>query len=200
MRSEEGYIPAPGGRVWVRIVGSSGNGIPLLILHGGPGATHDYLTSLESLAGDRSVVFYDQLGSGRADRPDDPALWCMQRSLEELETVRKALGLARVNLFGHSWGGWLAIEYVLSRGHGVAGAGPASTDASVGEFVREVGPLVENLPPEMRDTLRRHPPASASDAPAYQAAVLAFLRRHLCRLDPWPAALVRSDPSNNPVY
>src|SRR5881396_4425861 len=115
MKSEEGYIDVPGGKVWYRAVGDNAEATPLLCLHGGPGFTHYYLEPLEALAGRRQVVFYDQLGCGRSDRPDDPSLWTVDRFVEELAVVREALGLERLHLFGSSWGGMLALQYVLDR-------------------------------------------------------------------------------------
>src|ERR1700754_330251 len=115
----ERFIEVPGGQVWVNVVGSGG-GVPLILLHGGPGGGHDYLEPLAALADDRPVIFYDQLGCGKSDRPDDPALWTMDRFVDELSAVRQALGLGRVHLYGHSWGGWLAIEYLLHHAQGVA--------------------------------------------------------------------------------
>jgi pimeloyl-ACP methyl ester carboxylesterase len=83
MDVEEGFISVDGGRIWYRCVGR--DGIPLLVLHGGPGAGHDYLEPLEALAADRMVVFYDQLGCGKSDRPDDPSLWRMERFVAEVD-------------------------------------------------------------------------------------------------------------------
>jgi len=91
----------------------------LLTLHGGPGAGHDYLEPLEGLATDRAVVFYDQLGCGKSDQPDDRTLWVMERFVTEVATVRRTLGLEQIHLLGQSWGGWLAIEYMLTRPYGV---------------------------------------------------------------------------------
>src|SRR5262249_9694211 len=101
--SKEGFIQVPGGRVWYRIVGS-GNATPLLTIHGGPGMPSDYLRPLELLADERPVIFYDQLGCGKSDRPKDPSLWREDRFVEELATVRKALGLSEVHIYAHSWG------------------------------------------------------------------------------------------------
>src|SRR3989442_3359941 len=113
MRVDEGFVAVPGGRVWYRSVGEGG--VPLLCLHGGPGFPHDYLEELEGLASDRRVVFYDQLGCGRSDQPDDSSLWTVERFVRELQAVRKALELERLHLFGSSWGGMLAMPYVLDR-------------------------------------------------------------------------------------
>src|SRR5712675_381114 len=90
MVETEGHLEVDGGRVWYRSVGEGGT--PLLCLHGGPGFTHYYLEPLEALADRRQVIFYDQLGCGRSDRPADPALWTVGRFVEELAQVRAALG------------------------------------------------------------------------------------------------------------
>jgi proline-specific peptidase len=104
--AQEGFIEVTGGRVWYRSVGEGG--IPLLCLHGGPGFTHYYLEPLELLADQRQVIFYDQLGCGNSDRPEDVTLWTVERFVDELVTVRQTLGLNRLHLFGSSWGGMLA--------------------------------------------------------------------------------------------
>lgn len=114
VRRSEGYVSAPGGRVWYQLVGA-GDAIPLLTLHGGPGAGHDNLEPLAGLADERPVVFYDQLGCGHSDKPDDLSLWRIERYVAEIDAVRDALGLDRIHLYGQSWGGWLAIEYMMSR-------------------------------------------------------------------------------------
>ena len=107
--NREGYADVPGGRVWYKVVGSGG-GVPLLTLHGGPGAGHDYLESLEALSSDRPVIFFDQLGCGKSDQPEDVSLWRIERYVDEVKALREALSLDRIHLFGQSWGGWLAIE------------------------------------------------------------------------------------------
>jgi len=98
MKSEEGYIDVPGGKVWYRAVGDNAEATPLLCLHGGPGFTHYYLEALEALADRRRVIFYDQLGCGRSDRPGDLTLWNVDRFVEELAQVRSALKLDRLHL------------------------------------------------------------------------------------------------------
>ena len=111
----EGYLEVPGGRVWYRSVGTASGRAPVLCLHGGPGFTHYYLEPLEALADRRQVIFYDQLGCGNSDRPDDSSLWTVDRFVEELTQVRAALGLEKLHLFGSSWGGMLAMQYILDR-------------------------------------------------------------------------------------
>jgi len=193
-------VEVDGHHVWYRRVGEGG--VPLLVLHGGPGAGHDYLEPLEGLAADREVVFYDQLGCGRSDKPDDTSLWKVGRFVDEVDTVRKALGLEEVHLLGQSWGGWLAIEYMLTRQEGVVGLVLASTSASIRQFVEEAEKLKAALPPEVYETMLRHEAAGELHHPDYEVAVVEFYNRHVCRLDPWPEAMLRTGENldGNPVY
>jgi proline iminopeptidase len=103
-------------QVWVKRIGNNPR-LRLLLLHGGPGMTHEYLEACDSYlpAAGVEYYYYDQLGSGFSDQPDQPSLWELDRFVDEVEQVRRSLGLDRDNfvLFGHSWGGILAIEYAL---------------------------------------------------------------------------------------
>jgi len=197
----EGTVPVPDGHVWFRVVGA-GTAAPLLTLHGGPGAGHDYLEPLEALASDRPVVFYDQLGCGRSEQPADRSLWHMEHFVAEIGAVRQALGLERIHLLGHSWGGWLAVEYMTRRPPGVVGLVLASTSASLPEFMREAARLKTELPPPIRDTLARYERKGQMHHPEYEAAVLEFYKRHVCRLDPWPDPFLRTHKNieGNAVY
>jgi proline-specific peptidase len=187
--SSEGRIEVEDGySIWYKVVGG-GDGTPLLTLHGGPGSGHDYLDSMEDLAVDRPVVFYDQLGCGRSDQPDDPERWVIDRFTREIDTVRAALGLDRIHLFGQSWGGWLAIEYMSGSSEGITSLILASTSASIAEFSNECALLRTALPPDVRDALARHEAIGDFEAPEYQAAAGEFYTRHLCRLATWPDSL-----------
>ncbi len=130
------------------------------------------------------------------------SLWRIDRSVAEVSAVRQFLGLERVHLLGQSWGGWLALEYMMAGPHGIASLILASTSASLPEFVREATRLKAELPAEIRDTLARYEREGDMQHPDYQAAVVEFYKRHLCRLDPWPEALQRSTTivEGNPVY
>ena len=199
--AREGFAPVPGGNVWYRIVGDADT-TPLLTLHGGPGAEHEYLEPLAGIADERPVVFFDQLGCGRSDRPDDQSLWRIERFVAEIDALRDALALDRVHLLGHSWGGWLAVEYMLSRPRGVVSLVLASTSASIPQFVAEAERLKDTLPPDVRDTLRRYEAAGDFQHPAYLEAVDVFYHHFLCRLDPWPQELAESvgGLADNQVY
>ena len=185
----EGFVEVPGGRVWYERLGG-GHATPVLLLHGGPGAAHDYLLPLaERLAEARPTCVYDQLGCGRSDRPDDITLWTIDRAVAELDAVRTALGLDHCFLLGHSWGGWLSIEY-LSRGAiGIEALVLASTSASIPEFLSETDILIDRLPEPHRTVLVELGAEGRYDDDAYLAALEVFLRRHLSRLDPWPTFL-----------
>jgi len=192
---KEGFISFRGFKVWYGIVGEpeeSGK-LPLLCLHGGPAAPHDYLEPLGAMAATgRRVVFYDQLGSGNSDHPHRPEMWTVELFVEEVGVVRRALGLEQVHLFGQSWGGMLAMEYALTKPSGLASLILADSLASVPQWVAETNRLRDELPPETQQTLLRHEAAGTTDDPAYQQAVLVFYRRHVCRLDPWPECLQRA--------
>ncbi|MBY0524412.1 MAG: proline iminopeptidase-family hydrolase [Gemmataceae bacterium] len=190
----EGRIPFRGFQVWYRCVGADHPGkLPVLCLHGGPGAPHDYLEPLEALADNgRRVFFYDQIGCGRSDQPSDPSLWKVPLFVEELGAVRKALGLERVHILGQSWGGMLAMEYALTQPAGLASLIIANSPASMVQWVEEANRLRGELPADIQATLLKHEREGTTDDQDYQEAVAVFYRRHLCRLDPWPECLMRS--------
>ncbi|HEY8704648.1 MAG TPA: proline iminopeptidase-family hydrolase [Gaiellaceae bacterium] len=185
---DEGCVSFRGYETWYRRVrhGGSDGGVPLLCLHGGPGSTHRGLTTLEALADERDVVLYDQLGSGNSSQPSDPALWTVGLFVEEVAAVREALGLDRLHLLGHSWGGMLALEVALTRPAGLASLVLSSTLSSARLWAEESRRLRAALPDEIRAPLDAHEEAGTTDDPAYVEASYAFYRRHLCRLDPWP--------------
>ncbi len=170
MRTVEGRIPFHGHETWYRDVGPE-NTIPLLCLHGGPGSTHHYFEPLEEL--ERRVVLYDQLGCGSSDRPDEAELWTLELFLDEVATVREALGLERVHLIGTSWGAMLAMEYVLGRPGGLVS-------------------LTLNAPPTATETWAAEASRLRAPLPAdEQEAEEEFWMRHICRLDPWPDCVAR---------
>ena len=194
-QAREGYVSFRGYKDWYRIVGGQEKPgkLPMLCLHGGPGATHDYLEPLEAMAETgRRIIFYDQLGNGNSDRPDAPSLWTVELFVEELGVMRRALGLDRVHIFGQSWGGMLAMEYALTQPSGLAGLILANSPASAPQWVSEINRLRAELPPDVQRTLLKHEADGSTDDPAYLEAMMVFYRRHLYRLDPWPECLNRT--------
>ena len=187
----EGYLDVPGGRVFWRDVGEGG--IPLLTLHGGPGFPHDYLESLEGLADRRRVIFFDQLGCGKSDRPDDDALWTVERFVDEVEAVRQGLELDRFHLFGSSWGGMLAMQYALDRQPPqVESLILCSSPASMTRWVEGCNELLAELPEWNQKTIARHEEHGFLTCPHYGAAILEFYKRHVCRLEEWPDGVERA--------
>ena len=195
MLATETRIPFRGYETWCRVVGEADaeGKLPVICLHGGPGGTHDYLEPLEALAETgRRAVFYDQLGCGKSDLPDDESLYTVDLFVDELGAVRDALGLDRIHLFGNSWGGMLAMEYALTQPAGLASLVLASSPASIPQWVEETGRLRERLPADIQETLSRHEDAGSTDDPEYEQACMAFYVRHVCRVDPWPGCVNRS--------
>ena len=168
---------------------------PLVVLHGGPGGTHDYLANLSALTDvdNRVVVLYDQLGNGRSTHlPDRGAeFWTVDLFVRELHALVDHIGITdRHHVLGQSWGGFLAQEYALTHPAGLRAMVLADTAASFPDFVAECNRLRADLPPEVEATLRRHEADGTTDDAAYSAACDVFYRRHVCRLDPWPDDLV----------
>ena len=194
-RFQEGTIPFHGFKTWYRIVGEQEDAgkLPLLCLHGGPGVAHDYLEPLEAIsATGRRVIFYDQLGCGKSDHPHDPSLWSVDLFVQEVDAVRKSLGLERIHLLGQSWGGFLAQEYMLTKPDGVKSLILANSAAGTQQWIDEANILRANLPEETQKILLQHEDAGTLDHPDYVLATEIYYRRHLCRLMPWPDCLERA--------
>ncbi|HEX3300020.1 MAG TPA: proline iminopeptidase-family hydrolase [Actinomycetota bacterium] len=194
---EEGRIPFHGFHTWYRSVdGGSDGALPVLTLHGGPGACHDYLEPFEALAETgRRVIFYDQLGcgsSGIADHPHDPSMWTVELFVQEVDAVREALGLEGVHILGQSWGGMLAMEYALTQPEGLASLIIESSPASMTQWVTEATKLRDALPADVQQTLLAHEEAGTTDSPEYEAAVAVFYDRHVCRTKPMPECVSRT--------
>ena len=193
--TKEGFVSFRGFNIWYRIVGDREmpGKLPLLCLHGGPGAPHDYLEPLEAMAATgRRVIFYDQLGAGNSDHPHNPSLWTVPLFVEEVDVVCQALGLERLHILGQSWGGMLGMEYALTQPARLASLIVSDSPASMPQWVAEANRLRGELPEEVQATLLKHEAAGTTDDPAYQEAMLVFYRRHVCRLDPWPDCVNRA--------
>ena len=138
------------------------------------------------------MIFYDQLGCGKSDRPDKPQWWTVETFLEELDVVRTALGLDRIHLLGQSWGGMLAMEYALTQPAGIVSLVIASSPASMELWVSEANRLRAELPADVEAALERHEAAGTFDDPEYQAAMKVFYDRHVCRIVPNPDGVQRA--------
>src|ERR1700751_2034356 len=167
---KEGYVNVTDGKVWYEIVGS-GDAIPLIGLHGGPGFTHDYLETLGALCKEPPVVFYDQLGAGKSDRPHDKSLWTVERFVKELAQLRIALGLKRVHMLGHSSGTVLLTDYALTQPQGVVSLTFSDALCSYPEWEKDAALYRRELPADTRAILDRHEASGYTDCPEYQGAM-----------------------------
>lgn len=190
-------------KVWTKSVGggSANERAALLILHGGPGGGHDYLSNLASLASEnQKVVFYDQLGCGRSDQPNEPDRWVISRFVKELATIRESLGLQEVILLGQSWGGMLAIEYLLTEPEGVSGLILSDSLSSASTFASEVLRLKNELPTSILKTLNDFEAKGNLHDAEYESAVKVFYSRHILRMDPMPDQVWEALNSENQSY
>jgi L-proline amide hydrolase len=187
----EGTIPFQGHQTWYRVTGNLDmGGVPLVMLHGGPGCTHDYLLRQADLVDTgRAVVHYDQLGNGRSTHlPDAPAdFWTPELFLAELDNLLAELGIAdRYALLGQSWGGMLAAEHAVRQPAGLRALVIADSPASMDLWSAAAGELRAELPPEVDAVLREHEEAGTTDSAAYQEAMQVFYGKHVCRTVPMP--------------
>ena len=197
MNVVEGRAGFRGVETWYRVTGDLASSLtPVIVVHGGPGCTHDYVDSFKDLARDgRAVVHYDQLGNGRSthlrDRGAD--FWTVDLFLAELDNLLSHLGITdRYHLIGQSWGGMLGAEHAVRRPAGLQSLVIADSPASMALWVAEANRLRLELPADIQDALLRHEAAGSTAHPEYETATRAFYARHVCRLDPWPEEVTRT--------
>lgn len=179
--------------VWTDRVGTGA--IKMLTLHGGPGFVHDYLECFEDFLPQHGIRFYyyDQLGSGNSDNPDDVALWTVDRFRGEVEQVRKGLGLDRFYLYGHSWGGMLGIEYALKHPDRLKALIISDMTAGIPEYEAYAQTLLAELPEDDRKTLAKYAAAGNYEAPEYQEIMFGKVyAAHLIRIAPFPEPVGRA--------
>ncbi len=200
MEETEGFAKVLGYGLFYRSFGRPTKGT-VLCLHGGPGASHEYLLPIADLAqfGYR-VVMFDQLGCGHSERPRGTGLYTVAHNVEEVEGIRKALKLGRVHLFGSSYGGALVLATALKYQRNLRSLIVASGLASTPLTVREMWRLIDRMPPALRRTIYRYNETGDFQNPRYLKAVDAFYRRHLCRMPVWPHEVVQTLENTGTVY
>lgn len=194
-------------KVWTKRIGNNPT-IKVLLLHGGPALTHEYFESFESFLPKEGIEFYyyDQLGSAYSNQPTDTTLWNLPRFVEEVEQVRKALGLNSGNfyLLGQSWGGILAMQYALKYQQNLKGLIISNMMPSFADYAAYNQQLRGQLRKTLVDTLERYEKAGNFFDPTYQELVFAeFYTQHICRLPvpEWPEPVMRSfSHLNQPIY
>ncbi|MBO9134817.1 MULTISPECIES: proline iminopeptidase-family hydrolase [unclassified Rhizobium] len=198
MTSKEDYLPFRTYRTWFRITGSlDSDRLPLVVAHGGPGCTHDYVDAFKEIAAldGRAVIHYDQLGNGNSTRMPDkgPDFWTPALFLEELDALLTHLGIQhRYAFLGQSWGGMLGAEHAVRQPDGLTALVIANSPANMHTWVTEANRLREALPQDVQDTLLRHERAGTLTDPDYIAASRVFYDRHVCRVTPWPPEVART--------
>ncbi len=166
----------------------------LFLLNGGPGLPCNYLREplLRMVDAGYRVVTYDQLGCGASDKPRDKGLWTIARYAEEVERVRNALELPRVHLLGHSWGGWLGIEYAVTHPEALKSLVLSNTCGDMPHLIQELNRLREALGSETVAMMQRHEAEGTLEHAEYKAAVTILNYRHVLRLPDWPDPVKRS--------
>ena len=194
--------------IWTKRIGNNPK-IKLLLLQGGPGCSHEYWECMESFLPAEGIefIYYDQLGTGFSDNPDDTTFWDLPRYVEEVEMVRQALGLNKDNfyLLGHSWGGILAAQYALKYQDNLKGliiSNMMMSCPEYGKYAEEV--LAPQFDPAVLQQIRDLEAANDFDNPKYMELLMPnFYAKHICRLpmETWPNPLIRSfDGLNHSLY
>ncbi len=178
---EEGYMPFRGHQVYYRIVGERQEGkAPIILLHGGPGSTHNYFEVLDQIAETgHQVIMYDQLGCGKSYVEGHPELWKTETWVDELDALRKYLHLDQVHLLGQSWGGMLALAYVYERHpDGIRSLILSSTNPSASMWVKEQHRLVKYLPEKEQKAIAKAEATGDFDSKAYKSAIAHYMEQH----------------------
>lgn len=199
--TRDGFIEVKGGKVWYQRNDLGMNKTPVIVLHGGPGSSHYSMQGLKVLAEQRPVIFYDQLGCGKSERPTDDSLWQLDRFVEELGQVRKALSLDEVHILGHSWGTTLAAAYMLTKPEGIKSVIFSSSCLSAPLWAADQERNRQKLPKDVQETLKTAESNGTTDSEKYKNATHEFNKHFVCRLDPWPEFLKKgAHLKNTEVY
>jgi proline iminopeptidase len=190
-RHETGLIHTKRGKVWFKKT-LGGNKLPVVTLHGGPGFPHDYLENLEELSKDRTVVFYDQLGCGRSDRPTDESLWKVETFVEGLEELRNALGFNQIHLLGSSWGTMLAVDYTLKFPERVKSLVLSSPCLSAHYWSEDAKILCAEMGEEWNRKRLAQEEAGTTSSPEFQALVKEFNLKYVYRVVPPSPVIARA--------
>lgn len=201
MAIKEGFIDVTGGKVWYQVHDTNTNRTPVIVLHGGPGSSHYSMQGLQILAEDRPVIFYDQLGCGKSERPTDTTLWKIDRFVEELGQIREALSLDEFHILGHSWGTTLAAAYYLSKPEGVKSIIFSSPCLSAPLWAEDQDRNRKLLPLDVQQILKNCEEKGTTESEEYKKATALFNKQFVCRLDPYPEFLKKGAHYRNPeVY
>jgi proline iminopeptidase len=200
---DEGFVEVEGGKIWYKVVGK-GDGIPLLVMHGGPGGRScGMIPGFSLLSNDRPVIFYDQLGSGNSDRPADTSLWKTERFVNEIDFLRSTLKLDELHILGHSCGSTFLIEYMVTKKpKGIKSVIFSSPMISTPDWIADAKLLLSQMPKSVQDTITKYEALKDYTTPSYQVATDSFYARHVVSKR-WPAiadVCKNSGSSNDSIY
>ena len=184
---KQGFAQVTGGKIWYGIVGNlETDKTPILVIHGGPGMSHDYLYPLTDIAKDRPVIFYDQLDAGLSDRPNNPNNWTISRFVNEVDELKTELGLGGLSIFGNSWGGTVAAAYAATQPRELDKLILSSPLIETSRWIDDNANYRAALPDSIKAIMDKCETNGQTHLSEYQTAVDLFYKRHLCRLDTWP--------------
>lgn len=196
----EGYVKVIGGRVYYRVYGKNRKGIPLILIHGGPGY-HGTLSALSPLSKRRPVIVYHQLGCGKSERPKDKNLWKVERFIDEVEKLRQALKIEQMHILGHSWGATVAAEYTLSNQGKVKSLVLASPFLSAELWEQDAKNLISQMPVRFKNAILKAIKSKDFSSEEFKRATKEYYKRHLITIDPRPAISKLSlKLGNNDIY
>lgn len=190
------HVPSAGKKcyTWYKVLGNLSQGkTPLIVLHGGPGACHEYLLSLDSLTKRFGIptIFYDQIGNGKSTRlPEkigDDKFWTEKLFIDELDNLVQTLSLHErgFDLIGHSWGGMLGSAYACTQPPGLRRVIIANSPADVGDWEKAARHLLKQLPEDVQKVIEEADPTE--DAEEFERAMTVYRSRYFCKVKPWPA-------------
>ncbi|EPS95346.1 hypothetical protein FOMPIDRAFT_1032930 [Fomitopsis schrenkii] len=184
-------------QTYYKIVGDLGSGeVPIVVLNGGPGSSHEYMLSFADLAPRAPVIFYDQVGSGRAthlpEKIGHTQFWTVQLFVDEFHNLLKHLKVETYDVVGHSWGAMLAMEIAVRQPQGLRKLVVASGPASIGLWVETAKKWLTTLPQDIQDKIEKHESAGTFDSPEYQEAIGYYNKQFTLRLDTWPEEVIKS--------
>ena len=196
----EGHINVPGGMVWYKIVGEKTNKLPIIVLHGGPGYPHNYLKPIENLSDERQVIFYDQLGCGKSDRPIDTKLWTVERFVAELAEIIKILKLEQYHILGQSWGAALAGAFALQKPKGLISLIFADPYLSTPVWMKDAKRLTELLSKDKQRSIEKHK-KDGIETKEYKEAKRDYYKMFIRGYKRTPAEVIKSRiGTNNDIY
>lgn len=194
LKPEEGFLEVEGGKVWYEVIGS-GNKTPILVLHGGPGYPSYYLDPLKSLAIDRSVIFFDQLGCGRSDILTDTTLMTIDAHVAQTRKLIEHLKIEKVIIYGQSWGTMLGTEYYKKYPNKIEAVILGSPCIDLNMWQNDSDKLIAQLPDSIIVPLINHKKKSIPDTTALKKAIEYFYHEFYTRKLPLSEDMVKADSS-----